>query len=90
MILLCFLLVNSLFLHRNHIIMLVSEVGQIIRQRRKALRITQPHLAELAGISVNSLYKIERGEANPTLELVDKIAIVLGLELKMEVKKING
>ena len=70
--------------------MLVSEVGQIILQRRKALRITQPHLAELAGISVNSLYKIERGEANPTLELVDKIAAVLGLELKLEVKKING
>ncbi|HSC39479.1 MAG TPA: helix-turn-helix domain-containing protein [Chitinophagaceae bacterium] len=70
--------------------MLVSEVGKIILQRRKSLRITQPHLAELAGISVNSLYKIERGEANPTLELVDKIAAVLGLELKLEVKKING
>ena len=70
--------------------MLVSEFGQTIRQRRKALRITQPHLAELAGISINSLYKIERGEANPTLELVDKIANVLGLVLKLEVKKING
>ena len=70
--------------------MLVSQVGQTIRQRRKALKITQPHLAELAGISVNSLYKLERGEANPTLDLVDKIAGVLGLELKLDVKKING
>jgi transcriptional regulator with XRE-family HTH domain len=70
--------------------MLVSEVGQFIRQRRKALKITQPHLAELADISVNSLYKIERGEANPTLELIDKIAGVLGLELKLDVKRING
>jgi transcriptional regulator with XRE-family HTH domain len=70
--------------------MLVGEVGQIILKRRKALRITQPHLAELAGISVNSLYKIERGEANPTLELVGKIARVLGLELKLDVKKLNG
>ena len=69
--------------------MLVSEVGQIIRRRRKALKITQPHLAELADISVNSLYKLERGEANPTLELIDKIAIVLGLEWKLNVKKIN-
>jgi transcriptional regulator with XRE-family HTH domain len=69
--------------------MLVQDVGIAIKRRRKALRITQPHLAELAGISVNSLYKIERGAANPTLELVEKIAEVLGLEIKLEIKKIT-
>jgi y4mF family transcriptional regulator len=69
--------------------MLVETVGRTIRQRRKALKITQSHLAELAGISVNSLYKIERGEANPTLELIEKIAEVLGLEVKLEVKKVT-
>ena len=46
--------------------MLVQTIGHLIKSRRKALKVTQPHLAELAGISVNSLYKIERGEANPT------------------------
>jgi hypothetical protein len=30
---------------------------------RKALKIAQPHLAELAWVSMNSLYRIERGEA---------------------------
>ena len=69
--------------------MLVEAVGKITQQRRKALKITQSHLAELAGISVNSLYKIERGEANPTLELIEKIAEVLGLEVKLEVKKVT-
>lgn len=69
--------------------MLVRDVGIAIKKRRKALKITQPHLADLAGISVNSLYKIERGEANPTLDLVEKIAEVLGLEIKLEVKKIT-
>ncbi|MFT3702994.1 MAG: helix-turn-helix domain-containing protein [Agriterribacter sp.] len=69
--------------------MLVREMGMVLKKRRKALKITQPHLADLAGISVNSLYKIERGEANPTLELVEKIAEVLGLEIKLEVKKIT-
>ncbi|HTN06933.1 helix-turn-helix domain-containing protein [Agriterribacter sp.] len=69
--------------------MLVRDVGTAIKKRRKALKITQPHLAELAGISVNSLYKIERGDANPTLDLVEKIADVLGLEIKLEVKKIT-
>ena len=68
--------------------MLVRDLGMAVKKRRKALKITQPHLADLAGISVNSLYKIERGEANPTLELVEKITDVLGLEIKLEVKKI--
>ena len=69
--------------------MLIRDIGTAIKKRRKALRITQPHLADLAGISVNSLYKIERGEANPTLGLVGKIADVLGLEIKLETKKIT-
>ncbi len=67
--------------------MWVKELGIVIKNRRNALRITQPYLAELAQISVNTLYKLERGEANPTLDVLEKLADVLGLELKIEVKK---
>lgn len=67
--------------------MSVSEIGQAVKNRRKTLGVTQPHLAELAGVSVNTLYKIERGEANPTLEVVAKLADVLGMELTLTVKK---
>jgi transcriptional regulator with XRE-family HTH domain len=66
--------------------MLVS-IGNIIQQRRKQLKVTQPHLAELAGLNVNTIYKLERNEANPTLKVLTKIADVLGLELRLEVKK---
>jgi transcriptional regulator with XRE-family HTH domain len=62
-------------------------IGQIIKNRRKALRITQPHLAELAQISTNTLYKIERGQSNPSLAILSKLAEVLGMELKLEMKK---
>ena len=67
--------------------MLYLDIGNRIQARRKALQITQPDLAELAGISVNTLYKIERGQANPTLKVLTKIAKVLGLELKLEIRK---
>jgi y4mF family transcriptional regulator len=67
---------------------LKEDIGKVIRERRKSLRITQPDLAELAGISVNSLYKLERGESNPTVDLIEKVIAVLGLEMKLEVKKI--
>jgi y4mF family transcriptional regulator len=67
--------------------MLVTQLGETIKARRKELGITQPHLAELARISTNTLYKLERGQGNPSLEVLNKLAEVLGMELKLEVKK---
>ncbi len=66
-----------------------TELGKSIKDRRKELRITQPDLAEMAGISVNTLYKIERGQANPTVKVLTKLVDVLGMELKLEVKKLK-
>jgi len=73
----------------NHIIISVVDIGKEIKTRRKTLRITQPDLAEMAGMSVNTLYKIERGQANPTVKVLNKLAEVLGMELKLEVKQIT-
>ena len=67
--------------------MLVMQIGETIKNRRKELRITQPHLAELAKVSTNTLYKIERGQSNPSLDVLIKLAEVLGMELTLEVKK---
>jgi transcriptional regulator with XRE-family HTH domain len=67
--------------------MLVEELGMTIKVRRKELRITQPHLAELANISVNTLYKIERGQGNPSLEVLNKLGDVLGMELTFSIKQ---
>ena len=64
-----------------------NSIGEQIRNRRKELGITQPHLAEIAEVSVNTLYKIERGEANPTLEVLYKLLNVLGLELHIGIKQ---
>jgi y4mF family transcriptional regulator len=68
--------------------MLVKQLGEIIRNRRKELSITQPHLAEIAQISTNTLYKLERGQGNPSLEVLNKLADVLGMELTLEVKNL--
>jgi transcriptional regulator with XRE-family HTH domain len=69
--------------------MLANRIGETIKQRRTALRVTQSTLANLAKISANTLYKIERGEANPTIDILEKIAEVLGLELRLEAKKLK-
>jgi transcriptional regulator with XRE-family HTH domain len=67
--------------------MLVCQIGETIRKRRKELRITQPHLAELAEISTNTLCRLERGQGNPSLEVLGKLAEVLGMNIKLEIKK---
>ncbi|MFU8859128.1 MAG: helix-turn-helix domain-containing protein [Cyclonatronaceae bacterium] len=67
--------------------MLVLEIGRTIKERRDILGITQPDLAEMAGVSVNTLYKIETGQGNPTVNVLNKIAGILGLELILRIKK---
>jgi len=65
-------------------------IGALLRDRRRQLRMTQLDLAELAGISANTLYKIERNQANPTLAVIEKITLILGLELSLSVTKSNS
>lgn len=67
--------------------MLLKDFSVAIKNRRKELNITQPHLAELAQISINTLYKLEKGQGNPSLEVINKLADVLGMELNFHVKK---
>jgi len=68
--------------------MLIKCFGETIRKRRKDLRITQSYLAKVAEISPNTLYKLERGKGNPSLEVLNKLTNVLGLVLTLDVKKI--
>jgi transcriptional regulator with XRE-family HTH domain len=65
----------------------ITTLGKVIRERRTQLGTTQQQIADLAGISVNTLYQLERGQSNPTVEVLVKIAEVLGMELKLEVRR---
>ena len=67
--------------------MLLKELGEAIKNRRKELDIIQPHLAELAQISVNTLYKLEKGQGTPSLAVINKLSEVLGMEIVFQVKK---
>jgi transcriptional regulator with XRE-family HTH domain len=62
-------------------------IGGIIHSRRKARKIAQEQLADIAGISPRTLRGIEKGIANPELETLMKVCNVLGMEIKIEVIK---
>jgi len=62
-------------------------IGEILQSRRKARKIAQEQLADIAGVSPRTLRDIEKGIANPELETLMKICNVLGMEIKVEVIK---
>jgi transcriptional regulator with XRE-family HTH domain len=48
--------------------------------------VTQETLALLTGVSLRTIKQLEAGKGNPTLETIQKLADVLGLELQLEIK----
>ena len=64
----------------------MANIGESIRNRRKFLKITQEELADIAGVGINTLIKMERGDGNPTLSVINKVLDVLGLEICTTVK----
>ena len=61
-------------------------IGQHIRQRRKALHLTQEATAEQLGISVKHFSEAERGIAGLSVENLAKLSDLLGCSLDHLVK----
>lgn len=59
-----------------------------IKERRENLKVNQENLAKLSGVGLRTLKQFESGKANPTLQTIQKIADVLGLEVCLKVKTI--
>ena len=67
-------------------IMTPHEIGIAIKERRKKLGINQLTLADLAGVAVNTVVAIERGEGNPQMTTLIAILDTLGLQLDVNIK----
>lgn len=65
------------------------KLKDIMKQRRKQLRLTQVDLAEMAQIGLATVKEIERGKGNPSLSTVTKILDILGLEIDYRIRKIE-
>ncbi|MEI6677371.1 MAG: helix-turn-helix transcriptional regulator [Mariniphaga sp.] len=60
-----------------------------IKERRKVLQVTQETVAELSGVGLRTLKQFESGKGNPTLQTLQKLADVLGLEVGLKLKNIS-
>lgn len=63
-----------------------KEIGVIIKKRRQYLKVKQQELADLAGVGINTLVAIERGQGNPKLETLFAILDTLGLQVEIRLK----
>ena len=63
-----------------------KEIGKVIKERRQSLKVKQLELSELAGIGINTLVAIERGQGNPKLETLLSILNTLGLQVDIKLK----
>ena len=65
---------------------LKSEIGLKIKQRRKELGLEQIDLCEMSEIGSTTLSKLEQGKGNITLDSLEKLIEVLGLECTLVLK----
>jgi transcriptional regulator with XRE-family HTH domain len=65
-------------------------VGQNLKRIRVAQTVSQEQLAFDAGVDRSYLGGIERGEENPSVDTLEKIARILGIELLELFLPVNG
>ena len=65
-----------------------QELVKFVKERREILRVNQETLAELSGVGLRTLKQFESGKGNPTLQTIQKLVDVLGLEISLKLKKV--
>lgn len=64
-----------------------AELGKEIRFRRESLGVTLQQLADLTGIGINTLSRLERGVGGVTLKTLLVVLQTLGLKLGMDTER---
>jgi ribosome-binding protein aMBF1 (putative translation factor) len=59
------------------------ELAEAVRERREELGLSQRQLAERAGMTQPGVARFEAGGTTPTLPLLERLAVALGLTLNV-------
>ena len=58
-----------------------KKIGEIVRRRRLANRLTQRQLGELAGVGLRFVSELERGKPTLRMDAANRVLTVFGLML---------
>lgn len=67
----------------------LKEIIQALVDARRESGMTQKELSELTGIAQGDISKLEKGNANPSLRTLIRLADGMGMRLKMELQPSN-
>ncbi|MEM7179925.1 MAG: helix-turn-helix domain-containing protein [Spirochaetota bacterium] len=67
-----------------------SQIGFLVREKRKSMGLTQVNAAGLLGVGVRFLSELENGKKSISLEKVIQVMQGLGLQLLVETEKESG
>lgn len=67
-----------------------EDLGAWIRLARKAQGLTLVEAAGLCGVGIRFLSELERGKATAELGLVLRVALLMGLDLKVQPRWLEG
>ena len=62
------------------------ELGDIIKTRRKELKLDQRTLALLSDVGLNTVVAVERGEGNPKISTILSLLDTMGLQINVKLK----
>lgn len=65
-------------------------IGKLIKQKRKELRLSQKKLAKKANISTITLYRYETGQREPSIKNLSKIANALNTNIETFISSNNS
>lgn len=68
--------------------MTAIEIGKFIRLRRESLNLRQEDLSEMSSVTTRTIHQVESGKGNPSIQTLEKLAIILGLELIIQVRQL--
>ena len=63
---------------------IMSQLGECLAKAREAAGMTQKELSEKVHIYQGDISKIERGNANPSIQTLQRLAEGMGMKLKIE------
>lgn len=59
----------------------LEQLGNIIRERRNELSLSQENLSEQSNVAIKTIHSIELGKANPSVNTLTKILDNLNLQI---------
>ena len=65
----------------NTAVLSSKKLGEMVRQRRQANRLTQQQLAELAGVGLRLVSELERGKSTLRMDAANRVLAVFGCML---------